>query len=257
MDYRFAVVTSPDEVENYFTGKRWAPLTGPSKFERNIHDGIYNIRLTPGQEMFEVSIEAMDDPSDSERTEEPTTDPMGFVSKFLRQDGVGDLSRVSFDPNHLARKLRQISTQELRSIERVLRRAILLVADQPVIRVAAADGLLSEIKKKGWEIEEENEREIVVIISDAYRATFRSMGVEWEYQFEVQDTESATVHGKTQDPIIKYREWYKKENTVNAVRQTRTERAEKKRVEDEARDSQETVRPVKKKPVEEADTESP
>lgn len=257
MDYKYAVVTSPTEVDRYFSGQRWKPLTGPSKFERNIQDDYYNVRLSPGSETFDVEIEAIDDPSDFERTKEPTTDPIGFISKFLRQDDSGDLSRISFDPGHLARRLRQISTQDPRTIERILRRAILLISEKPIARFAASDDMLSEIRKKGWEIEDENDREITVNISDVYRATLRSMGVEWDYQFEVRGEESATVHGSTQDPIIKYREWYKKDATIEAVRSIDVKKEADKKSESEARDSQETVAPKRRPKIEEADTEKP
>ena len=257
MNLRFAVVTSPKEVEQFFTGERWKRLTGPSKFETNIHDEYYYIRLSPGEETFDVRIEAIDDPSDSDATDEPTTDPLAFVSKFLRQDDAGDLSRISFDPGFFSRRLKLLATQKPSSVQRVLRRAMVLISDRPSLRMAKDQDLVSEIKKKGWEIEEETEQGVVFIVSDVYRVTVRPMGVEWEYQFEVQGQDSATVHGKTQDPIIKYREWYKKDATVEAVRSAKAERTEKKRLEDEARDSQETVRPMKKPAMEEADTESP
>jgi len=256
MNTRVARVTSPEEVMKYFAGARWRPAVGPSKFEKNITDDDFIIRLTPGKEVYDVRIEATDDPSDSKATEEPTDDPIAFISKFLRQDDHEDLSRISFDANFLARRIRKLAAQGPKVTEQVLRRAISLLEYRIPSRTAAELDLKGEAKKRGWEVTEED-GETKIDVSGVYSVTVTPAGISWDYQFEVAGTTEGTVHGTAQDPIIKYRKWYKDPGVVQALSEQQelrsTEQEEKAAIQDE----QETVRPAKKPapPSGNADTE--
>lgn len=245
MRTRVARITSPDEVMKYFAGARWRPAVGPSKFEKNITDDDFVIRLTPGAEVFDVRIEATEDPSDSEETTEPTADPIAFISKFLRQDDHEDLSRISFDTSFLARRMRRLAAQGPKVVEKVLRRAIALLEYRIPSRTAAEMDLKGEAKKRGWEVSEDGD-ETRIDVSGVYTVTVQPAGIGWDYQFEVVGDPKHTMHGTTQDPIIKYRKWYKQDVVQQAVSEQQEIRGQQEEEKAAVQDEQETVRPVKK-----------
>lgn len=237
MDYRYAVLTSKEEVNNYFSGKRWYPKQGPSNFERNIQDEYYIVRLSPGQSTFMVKIESYDDPMDRAETKSPVRDPIKFVQDFLKDENVLKVSNLSSKMvmKYIGKENIVISS----IIDGVLLRSM---------KVASVDEkVLSEAKKIGWEVEDESESSIELNVFDIYKVTIESTGIDWKYQFEVKGTDDATVHGTSSDPIIKYREWYKNKRTVSALDQIKREKEESLERENEVRDNQETVKPNRRK----------
>lgn len=233
MDYRYAVVTSAQEVYNYFSGERWRPRTGESDYERNIQDDSYIIRLSPSDEVYNVSIEAIDDASDRDDSDGPVSNPIDFIQKFLKSENFLKVSTLSSK-----------ITKKIMGMDHLL---ISTLIDQAISgfsnRSASTEDISGEAKKIGWEVEEMPNSDLEINIFDVYKATIKPAGIEWKYQFEVQGTDEATVHGTSADPIIKYREWYKSEKTISALRSVESQKSENKKKEDEIRDNQETVRP--------------
>lgn len=272
MKPRQAAVVSYYDLENYFTGNSW-------EFKRH-DDGkvtaqseAYDLTLQQRPTKYDVKITAEDDPSDSE--EGVTDNPVKFITKFLSTGTEADdlLKKMSFvpDPRYVAVLCRRAAlmaevSPDMSGVKRMLRRG--MVASQgpglerflvAVVRAVAGEGddarevskVTKEMKEKGWKVEQKKEDSgrtlLEVDVSGIYRAQIRAKDTVWDYEFQVRGIDESKESGSTDDPIQKFRLFYKKDSTQEYKKQRKEQLSSEDR--DEATvdtdDTDATVKPGK------------
>lgn len=247
-----AVVTLP-ELKNYFKGEHWklsdvdGGIQGKSE--------AYDVSVTQKSATFSVEIHATDDPSDSDKAK--TDDPVEFITKFLSTgEGADDiLKKMSFyaDPKFLITLLRRaanfaesgVSTERL---TRMLRRGAALMDGHRLRPMLAAvvwaalendphatgevEKLQKEMKAKGWkvtqDVDDHGRAKLIADVSGIYEASITLDSIVWSYSFEVNDVPESKEDGVTDDPIQKFRLFYKKDSTEDAKKQLKEKKSRKR-----------------------------
>lgn len=135
---RVSAVVTPGEVEKFFS--KWHVVKDGD--ELTAVNAVFTVKLTPGPTVFNVRVEAKDDPADSD--EKKTDDPLKFISDFT---GVG--IRGASGPSAAARAIRAIAirvktgTAGPEAAERMIRRvsASLRLAERGLPRDVEAPDL--------------------------------------------------------------------------------------------------------------------
>lgn len=229
MTPRVSATVTMDDLKKYFKGWQYSGLTD-SHLEA--HSENYDVVINSKSFVFHVSIEAVDDPSDSD--EKVTDDPLEFITGFLGKGGGEDLVKHISSPVSLSQALRilasKIELQECdpRQAALAIRHAILATnaafltssmhtflryASREDLEREELDDLMRGLKKKGWKVQESTTEngmpELTVDISGIYTAKISVDSIAWRYEFSVRDFPESKHEGVTDDPIQRFRQFYK------------------------------------------------
>lgn len=240
MRKRIARVLDPAELGRNFGGgpqwqtARWDGLdfVGSTRF--------YEVELRAQDPLWHLSVEAADDPSDSEQV--TTEDPVKALAEFLSRGlpGGGDFFK---DRAAALRRLAALASSDRPLTPRGMRRALLAalaasddlgLGDTDVVltrripggpgkgpsasgpdEAALVGGLLRRMRTKGWEVEQgETNWGAPLLKVDVgggeYRAEVRVDSMPFSYRFAFKGRDDLTEEGVTDDPIREFKSWFRK-----------------------------------------------
>ncbi len=226
---KIATVT-PQDVEKYFgesststkhyVSQKWDITKDGKKYKITSETPPLTLELEPAKTIYNVNVEAVDDPSDSTTGE--TDNPVKFITSFLKTGEYAEelLSKVSSDPNFISHILNTLAFKiDLNRIDsnyakKTLRRVSVILSSRKT--KISAEGreefelldlakIKSDMKDKGWVVKVDyDDRHLPVLhvnMSDIYNATVKVKGILWNYAFMVTGDPETRRSGSTDDPI--------------------------------------------------------
>lgn len=224
---RHAAIVTIDDIDKYFSGVAWKSIKTKDFFETKSDKYHVNVFIKPFKILFNLHVEAIDDPSDS--TDEVTYKPIDDMAEFLN-NGISFISSVS--PESVISQLKCASVEMASSRHIAARRLRRLVVNLSEISKTASLSTLhletDEIKKlkhdmekKGWKVQESKTEfgmpELSVDISGVYKANISVDSIQYDYTFEVPGFPDSKESGTTNDPIHIFEEWSSNEDIENIL----------------------------------------
>jgi hypothetical protein len=227
-----------EDLSNFFKGEVWK-LTDIRNSELNARATQAIVNIEESETQFNVKIQAIDDPLDSE--EVTTSKPLKAIVDFLGEGlpGAEYYEQMASSPRAFASYLNllayRIDKQNIdkQTLTELLRRASIALNHKLLHRVVVAmttklarenveqkemGKLLSEMKKKGWKVEESEddrgEPQLTVNISDIYEVVISIESILYDYIFQIPDHPDLTEDGITDDPIREFQNYVRKHNEV-------------------------------------------
>lgn len=237
---RTAKVTSPDEVQKAFGGPKWSgPGWDGDRFEGSY--GPMRVDLEPASILFNLRVQAIDDPSDSEDI--VTEDPVKALAEFLGEGIPGSevFERMSSRPSSASRIIRWTAKEApslgRRDAVKILRRIMAAASSSPRrARTAreqnnpdadALEKLEKRMKEKGWQVRSDD-GSLTVDVSGVFEAQIEVDTTTWSYKFSLPGYDDLTDEGQTDDPIRDFRRWYMSRDVDEAISEKSREKKQGK-----------------------------
>lgn len=257
-------ITTPRELTTWLLAKNFEIQKleddGEESDDRTvaIYKGIVQLEIRPEEILYEVKVQAIDDPSDS--IEEISYNPMETIAEFVEGSLPGSILTSSVKPSDISKILRNIAFRvaskslSLRLTKKAVRRLAALMSSlvskdkiailakgQTEFEKTTIGNLKKKMKEKGWNVMEPEEGKLLVNIGDQFEGEIEIDTMLWEYEIGVIGDDEIFDSGSTDDPIININNFMKtpEVNEVISDAKLQQEEAIKKKREDE------TVRPVR------------
>lgn len=255
-------MTPLSDVKAYFKGRGWEGYWSGDSFEGSA--GVVDVKIKASGKSYSVSIESVDDPSDSD--EMTTGEPLKAIAEFLGQDipGGEHFEKMSSSPSLFARSLSMAAdllaagsigrSAAIRIIRRLS--SILPVSESGPGGRPGADlsGLESEARKKGWRASLRKDRHgddvLEIDVSGIYRAEVVLDAIMYDYKFELRGESSVDESGTTDDPIREFEKWASRPDVKEAFSRADAAGRDKKTVPAEPRRTR-VHAPTRRAPAEE------
>lgn len=225
-------------IKDYFTPTKWrTEITEDFVFKAK--NNYISVTVEPSHAMYEVKIEAEDDPSDS--THETTDEPLDVITEFFGKDVPGGdvfKQRASINPNVYAVILRRIASGigQVKNSHRIIRRMIILpnfnLISSMIDRYAKTNpadfrmenrmlnNFKDEAKQKGWKFEITDD-EPPNLHMEVYGFDVK-VGIDtimYDCEFELNGYPDSIDKVQAEDPVKEYQQWIGSEKFKEAVKE--------------------------------------
>ena len=235
---RNAAIVTMEDLTNFFKGEAWKSVDlRDSELFARANQAIVNVEESETQ--YNVKIQAIDDPYDSE--EVTTGEPIKAIVDFLGEGLPGaeyfeqmassprafasylnllayQIDKKNIDKKTLIETLRRVSVALNRNLLHHIVIAMTTRLARENVEQKEMSKLLSEMKKKGWKVEESEddrgEPQLTVNISDIYEVVISVESILYDYIFQIPDHPDLTEDGITDDPIREFQKYVKKHDEV-------------------------------------------
>lgn len=246
---KIAATITLDDLSAYFKNGGESPYKQERWHSNVLEDGgfrawssTFEVEMVPHGASFHVSVEAYDDPSDSDET--VTDEPAAFIVDFLRTGSAADevftkmagLGRSDeMRPSELSRWLRRIAhgvsagligrpecVSQIRQASRLVCRGQPAVPASQTGRQATGREsvelhemaqLQAKMRERGWRSRVREGAhglpEMDVDVAGVYGVKVQVDHVLWEYKFQLTDQPSSEEVGVTDDPIESFESFCK------------------------------------------------